>query len=80
MRKSKNVQISQELFMDLIMFFLMDDYERFNKIKDEIEKKFDKLVLHELYTKSKTGVSEGEREKARQEYLDKIGVLEEFRW
>lgn len=38
------------------------------------------MVERELYTKSKTAPSEEEREKARQEYLDRRGVPDSFRW
>ena len=36
--------------------------------------------MHELYEKYKTAPSEEEREKARQEYLDRRGVHPDFRW
>lgn len=38
------------------------------------------LVLRELYGKSKTAPTEEEREKARQEYLDRRGIPDSFRW
>ena len=38
------------------------------------------LVERESYTKSKTAPTEEEREKARQEYLDRRGILADFRW
>lgn len=38
------------------------------------------MVERELYTKSKTAQTEEEREKARQEYLDKRGIQKDFRW
>jgi hypothetical protein len=40
----------------------------------------DALVRHELYEKYKTAPTEEEREKARQEYLDRRGVPDSFRW
>ena len=45
-----------------------------------LEKKLDALVLRELYGKSKTALTEEEREKARQEYLDRRGIPNSFRW
>lgn len=38
------------------------------------------MARHEAYTKSKTALSEAEREKARTEYLDMVGMHPDFRW
>ena len=76
----KNVQISQELFIELMIYFLLEQEELLPEIKKGLEKKLDALVMRELYTKYKTTPSEEEREKARLEYLDKRGVPKSFRW
>ena len=76
----KNVQISQELFIALMRYFLLEQEALYPEIKKGLEKKLDTLVMRELYTKYKTAPSEEEREKARREYLDKRGVPESFRW
>lgn len=76
----KNVQISQELFIALMRYFLLEQEELLPEIKKGLEKKLDALVMRELYTKYKTAPNEEEREKARREYLDKRGVPESFRW
>ena len=76
----KNVQISQELFIALMRYFLLEQEELYPEIKKGLEKKLDALVMRELYTKYKTAPSEEERGKARREYLDKRGVSESFRW
>ncbi|MEE1007549.1 MAG: complexin-2 [Agathobacter sp.] len=76
----KNVQISQELFIALMKYFLLEQEELLPEIQKGLEKKLDALVMRELYTKYKTAPSEEEREKARLEYLDKRGVPESFRW
>ena len=34
----------------------------------------------EVYTRYKTAATSEEREKARQEYLEKVGIPENFRW
>ena len=70
----KNVQIPQELFMKLLRYHLLDDE------KKGLEQKMNIMVERELYTKSKTALTEEEREKARQEYLDRRGILADFRW
>lgn len=79
---AKNVQISQELFFDLVRYFILDDTSepRLNAIQRGLEDKVDNMVKHELYTASKTADTAEEREKARQQYLDKVGMRESFRW
>ena len=76
----KNVQISQELFMKLLRYHLLDDDSCTEDVKKGLEQKMDTMVERELYTKSKTALTEEEREKARQEYLDRRGIPENFRW
>ena len=76
----RNIQIPFKLFCQLLQYHLMENYNLENSIKQGLEKKLDALVMHELYGKSKSAVTLEEREKARQEYLDRRGVAEEFRW
>ena len=76
----KNVQISQELFMKLLRYHLLDDDSCTEDVKKGLEQKMDTMVERELYTKSKTAPTEKEREKARQEYLDRRGIQADFRW
>ena len=79
---AKNVQISQEPFLDLVRYFLLDDSSksRLNAIQRGLEAKIDNMVKHELYTASKTADSPEDRETARQQYLDKVGIHKDFRW
>ena len=76
----RNVQISQELFMQMLRFHLMEDESCEREIKQELEKKLDRMVMRYLFGKSKTARTKEEREQARKEYLDRRGVLESFRW
>ena len=75
-----NVQISQDLFMRLLRFHLMEDVSCERKIRQELENKLDRMVMRDLYGKSKTATTEEEREQVRKEYLDRRGVPESFRW
>ena len=77
---TENVQISQELFMQLLRFHLVEDEGCEKEIKQGLEKKLDKMVMRDLYGKFKTAPTEEERERARKEYLDRRGVSESFRW
>lgn len=81
----KNVQIPQELLYDLFRFFLMDEDEDEQEytqraIITALEAKLDAMVKHELYTTYKTADSPQERERARQAYLDRVGMRQSFRW
>ena len=76
----KNVQIPSDLFVALVQYHLMENDDCIDAIRQGLEKKLNSLVLHDLYEKSKTAPTEEEREKARQEYLDRRGVRHSFRW
>ena len=76
----KQVQIPQELFVQLIRYHLMEDDGYMDEIRIGLEKKLDAMALRELYGKVKTAPTEAEREKARQEYLDRRGIPDSFRW
>ena len=76
----ENIQIPQELFMKLLRYHLLDDDSCADDVKKGLEQKMNTMVGRELYTKSKTAPTEEEREKARQEYLDRRGILADFRW
>ena len=76
----KNVQISQELFFLLVRYFLIGQEETEPEIVKALEKKLDAMLRHELYAQYKTAPTEEQREQARQEYLDRRGVPESFRW
>ena len=85
----KNVQISKELFINLIKYHFSDDLECFSddelydmhrNIKKELQKKLDRITMRSYYTKYKTAETEQEREEARKKYLDEKGVPESFQW
>ena len=50
------------------------------EIKSGLEQKYEAIMRRELYTKSKTAKTQAEREEARKEYLDKVGMHRDFRW
>lgn len=78
--KNRNVQIPYELFFQFLQYFLMENYESEETIRQGLERKLDTMVNRELYSKYKTAPTEEEREKSRQEYLDRRGIPENFRW
>lgn len=78
--QNKSVQIPYELFFQLLQYFLMDNYDDEEIIRLRLEKKLDAMMNREVYSKSKTAPKEEERERFRQEYLDRKGMRESFRW
>ena len=76
----KTVQIPYDLFFDLAMYHLRgeDDYEE--EIRQGLEQKLDAMLNRQLYSRYKTAPTEEEREQARQEYLDRRGVPQSYRW
>ena len=76
----KQIQISEQLFTELVKFHLLDMEENVPSIKQGLGAKVDALVMRDLYSKYKTAPTEEEREQARKEYLDRREVSEKFRW
>lgn len=76
-----NVQISQELFTALCKYHLLEMGDDAEFITKSLQNKLDALVDRDLYSKSKNkALTASEREKARQEYLDRKGIPHSFRW
>ena len=76
----KSVQSPYDLFIDLAMYHLRgeDDYEE--EICQGLEQKLDAMLNRQLYSRYKTAPTKEEREQARQEYLDRRGVPQSYRW
>ena len=81
-----NIQIPESLFYDILRYYLIAskgeevpeelDKRVFNGLSDKVQK----IADRELYTLYKTAPTEEEKERARQEYLDRKGIPESFRW
>ena len=81
-----NIQIPESLSYDILRYYLIAskgeevpeelDKRVFNGLSDKVQK----IADRELYTLYKTAPTEEEKEKARQEYLDRKGIPESFRW
>lgn len=78
----KNVQIPQDLLYDLFRYFLLDERDEYveETITTALQAKLDAMTRREYYTLSKTAETPAEREKARQTYLDMVGMLPGWRW
>ena len=79
--KEKQVQIPYALYSKLVAYFLLEEDSVYADCRAGIEDKFNALYKRHLYStyKDKTLTAE-EQEKARQEYLDLVGVHPSFRW
>ena len=80
MKREKQIQISQKLFIELIQYFIGGKEDNFDTITEELNSKLDRVVEHDLYTTYKTALTDEEKERARQEYLDKKGIPQNLRW
>ena len=76
----KNVQIPYELFVDLALYHLNDEDDYQDDIRQGLSQKLDAMLNRQLYTQYKTAPTEEQRERARQEYLDRRGVPQSYRW
>ena len=80
---SKQVQIPEELFFDLLDYFFESEWSGSEFLADNIRKglneKIEKMISRELFTKYKRSPTGVEREAARQEYLNHRGVTSSYR-
>ena len=82
MTREKSIQITQKLFLELAQYFLLEkqEPEREEAIKKGLSDKLEAMIKHDLYTKYKTAPTSEQQEQARQEYLEKAGIPNSFRW
>jgi hypothetical protein len=77
---NENVQIPYELFVDLVLYHLNGEDDFDEEIRQGLEQKLDAMLNRQLYSQYKTAPTEEQREQARQEYLDRRGVPQSYRW
>lgn len=78
----KQVQIDSKLFFDLYEYFCNDnDTVDLESVKTALRAKYERLQSHAMYSLSKNKkLTPEQREYFRQQYLDGVGVPEEFRY
>jgi hypothetical protein len=76
----KNVQIPYELFVDLVLYHLNGEGAFEEEIRQGLTQKLDALLNRQLYSQYKSAPTKEQREQARQQYLDRRGIPENFRW
>lgn len=81
--KEKQIQVPELLYNQMAAYCLIEDMrtpELLEQIKKGVYDKLDRKTNHEIYTRYKTAATEEQREKARKEYLNRIGLSEDFQW
>lgn len=76
----KHYQITEELFFMLARYHLLGQEDEREEIETLLQSKVDAMINRSLYSQYKTADNPAEREKARQEYLDRKGYFPSFRW
>ena len=69
----KSIQIKPSLFFKLHDYFVYDNIDYHDDIRNELMEKMEKMQLRRLYTASCKAPSEEEREVAKSEYLHMVG-------
>lgn len=83
MKKPKSILLNYDPFVDLYIYACRhcepEDLQ-FKRLYNNVRMKLEAMMRHDLYSLYKGGADEKTRMKARQEYLDAIGLPEAFRW
>ena len=81
--KPREIRIDYSLFVDLYVYACrhseQDDLQ-FKRLYAGVHRKLKAMMHHDLYSLYKSGADKVTRAKARQEYLDAIGLSDSFRW
>lgn len=75
---NQNIQIPTSLFLDLYDYVSAQEDDRSLELCREMNKKIDKMIERELFTKYKRASTKEEREAYRQRYLQQKGVPSAF--
>ncbi len=76
----KKIQMTKDMFAKIVLYFLLDETDEREEICKYLEDKVNRLVMHDLYSRYKTDPSAEKRKEAINEYLNKRGVPESFRY
>ena len=84
----KKIQITQNLFVKILKYFYSEEFELdddelcelYRDIKKDIDQKLDAISKRSYYTEYKTADTDEAQEKARQKYLDAVGMHKDFRY
>ena len=80
--KQPKIRIEMEMyeFRELILWCMdLPEYEK-TRLWKMLNRKLNDMIDRDLFTKHKTAPTPEQRETARQQYLDRRGIPESFRW
>lgn len=83
MNRPQNIQISYDLFLDMIDYIADHSDESDYRLDDILQAVIDKLeamARRELYTLYKTGATREIRAQAKEQYMDMMGIPSSYRW
>ena len=78
-----NIKIEYSFFLDLISYAFMHEDSAdpaYQRINTAFHRKLEAMERHYLYSLYKSGATEEIRSKAREDYLEAIGLRYSFRW
>ena len=79
----KNILLEYDLFVDLYVYACRhaepDDLQ-FKRLCAGVRMKLNAMTRHHFYSLYKADASQETRAKARQDYLNAIGLLDSFQW
>lgn len=81
--KEKQIQLTLTTtqYIELLKYCMEhEDIPELKQLNQILQDKLNRLIDHEIYTKYKTAPTAAQREQARQEYLDRKGISQDFRW
>ena len=83
MNREKQIQIPETLFKVIACYALdknAQTEENLRIIEKGILDKLNRQIDHDYYSRYKTAPNEEQRESFRQQYLDRKGISDNFRW
>lgn len=80
MGREKSVLIPENLFVNLFQYHILGVPGLEDRIRKGLQAKMDRFEAHQLYSTFKMSPDPEKKETARQKYLDKKGIHEDFRW
>lgn len=76
----RRIEISAELFYLLVRYHIDGERGDEDKIAEELQRKYDRILQHNRYTAYKTIDDPEIKDLARNSYLDAAGYLPDHRW
>lgn len=80
MSKQKNVTIPYDLFLDLVKYFKCDMVYLAPKITDQLNDKFNRIIIRDLYNDFINAATPEEKQLAKEKYLNARGIPKDFRF